>query len=90
MRRITQTASFRREYKLQQRRGKQMSKLDLVVMHLMRNGALEPSYKPHKLGGKWSGHLECHVESDWLLIYKVDDTEVSLASTGTHHDLFGK
>jgi len=90
MRRITQTASFRREYKLQRRRGKQMSKLDLVVAHLVRDGALELSYKPHKLGGEWSGHLECHIESDWLLIYKVDNTKVSLARTGTHHDLFGK
>ena len=49
-------------------------------------------YLPHKLVGKLRGYWECHIESNWLLIYDVQETIelVSLARTGTHSDLFKK
>ncbi|MDP2651730.1 MAG: type II toxin-antitoxin system YafQ family toxin, partial [bacterium] len=43
---------------------------------------------PHKLHGKWIGYSECHIEHDWLLIYKTDTKFVYLYRTGSHNDLF--
>ena len=50
---------------------------------------LPTARRDHPLKGEWKGWRECHVEPDWLLIYKTTDTEVMLARTGTHADLFG-
>jgi mRNA interferase YafQ len=46
------------------------------------------SAHPHKLSGEWEGFWECHIQSDWLLIYAVTETHLHLARTGTHADLF--
>ena len=42
------------------------------------------------LSGNWVGHWECHIHSDWLLIYKLTDEVMvlTLVCTGTHSDLF--
>ena len=40
------------------------------------------------LKGEWKGTWECHIASDWLLIYEVTETEIRLIRTGTHADLF--
>ena len=53
-----------------------------------RRMSLPASKRAHPLKGAWNGYWECHVEPDWLLIYKVTDDEVRLARTGTHADLF--
>lgn len=50
---------------------------------------LTNNYKNHKLSGNYSGRWECHIEPDWLLIYKVDGQEVIFERTGTHSQLFG-
>ena len=55
---------------------------------LQRDGVMPAQYSPHKLHGKWSGYLECHVGRDWLLIYKTDAKFVYLYRTGSHDDLF--
>lgn len=44
---------------------------------------------PHKLSGEYAGLWECHIESNWLLIYVITDEGVFLARTGTHENLFG-
>jgi len=67
-----------------------MEVLDEVVTSLVTTGKLEAKYRPHKLRGKYYGLWECHIEPDWLLIWKQDDVIklVSLIRTGTHSDLF--
>ena len=70
------------------RRGKNESKLYFVVETLVHEGLLSAKFRPHKLTGEWGDFLECHIEPDWLLIYSVNDKEVSLVRTGTHSDLF--
>ena len=45
-------------------------------------------YKDHLLSGEWSHCHDCHIEPDWLLIYKVDGADLYLIRTGTHSDLF--
>jgi len=46
-------------------------------------------YRDHALKGNYIGRRECHISSDWLLIYRVDGNELYLDRTGTHADLFG-
>jgi mRNA interferase YafQ len=50
--------------------------------------ALPAANRAHPLKGEWKGYWDCHIEPDWLLIYKLTDDEVRLARTGTHADLF--
>lgn len=50
---------------------------------------LPPKNRDHSLTGNYTGCRECHIQPDWLLIYRQTDTELYLVSTGTHADLFG-
>lgn len=63
-----------------------------VVGLLATGEPLPERYKDHALLGNWSGHRECHVLSDLLLIYRlIDDVLVlELVDTGSHSDLFKK
>jgi len=72
-----------------ERRGKDMSKLREVVRLLIEGLPLPPNYLDHPLGGDWKHFRDCHVESDWLLLYKIDGDDLHLVRTGTHSDLFG-
>lgn len=69
---------------------KDMSKLKDVIRRLEMEETLEEKYKPHPLSGDWKDHMECHIEPDWLLIYRIDKTynELILVRTGSHSKLF--
>ena len=82
------SARFRRDVKLAERRGKDMAKLREVIRLLTEGSPLPPRYRDHSLGGDWKSYRDCHIEPDWLLIYKIDDDDLLLARTGTHSDLF--
>ena len=89
MRQISRQNMFKRDFKVAGRRGKDLTKLKEVIDLLVVDGALPLTLFPHKLSGEFSGLWECHIETDWLLIYDVDEEEVKLIRTGTHSDLFG-
>ncbi len=61
-----------------------------VIGILQETDSLPMQYHPHKLSGKFEGLWECHIKSDWLLIWQQNDTELVLimTDTGTHTDLF--
>ncbi|OGN63609.1 MAG: damage-inducible protein [Chlamydiae bacterium RIFCSPHIGHO2_12_FULL_49_9] len=82
------TTQFKRDAKLAEKRGKNLSKLKSVMTKLAKEEVLDLKFKDHKLGGNYKNHRECHVEPDWLLIYRVDDKEIVYVRTGTHSDLF--
>jgi mRNA interferase YafQ len=67
-----------------------MPKLLAVMRDLENEIPLSPIFKEHPLQGDYMGYLECHIEPDWLLIYRIDDTikEVYFVRTGTHSDLY--
>ena len=48
---------------------------------------MPPRYKDHPPGGDWKHFRDCHIEPDWLLIYKIDGDDLHLVRTGTHSDL---
>lgn len=86
------TSAFKRDYKAAMRRGLKMERLDAVIEMLALGEVLPLQYKDHELTNNWKGHRECHIQPDWLLIYRIDrDVLVlTLTRTGTHSDLFGK
>ena len=82
-------AQFKRDYKLMKRRGKDMEKLRSVMRKLANEEPLEAKHRNHPLVGNYVGRRECHVEPDWLLIYKLEPDVIIFERTGTHADLFG-
>ena len=79
---------FRRDVKLAEKRGKDMAKLREIILLLVEGTPLPPRYKDHPLAGNWKDCRDCHIEPDWLLIYRVDGDAVYLVRTGSHSDLF--
>jgi mRNA interferase YafQ len=51
---------------------------------------LERKYKDHKLKGRFKNRRECHIEPDWLLIYKIEGETIFFERTGSHSELFKK
>ena len=82
------TRQFERDVKRLRKRGKEMAKLKAVVRTLVAGEALGPLHRDHRLLGSYQGRRECHVESDWLLIYKLQTDCIIFERTGTHSDLF--
>jgi mRNA interferase YafQ len=90
MRKIRHTGQFKRDTKRMQKRGKDFSRLRLLVESLAQGEVLDPKFRDHALLGGYVGSRECHIEPDWLLIYERTDSELILIRTGTHSDLFGR
>jgi len=87
---IRRTTQFKKDYRLAIKRGLPMEKLDEAIGLLAEKGSLPPKYRDHPLTGDMKGMRECHIESDWLLVYKIDHgiLVLVLAATGSHSDLF--
>ncbi|MBO4698780.1 type II toxin-antitoxin system YafQ family toxin [bacterium] len=89
---IVYTNRMKRDAKLMQKRGKDMSKL-VHILNLLSTGVQLPDEnRDHQLTGNLKDFRECHIESDWLLMYRIieDKLILSATATGTHSDLFGK
>ncbi len=84
------TRQFEKDVKRMERRGKNLEKLKIITRSLVAEEPLDPLHRNHKLIGNWQGRRECHIESDWLLIYKTEEGYVIFERTGTHSDLFQK
>jgi len=84
------TRQFDRDVKRMQRRGKDLEKMKIIIHSLIMEESLDLIHQDHKLIGSWQGRRECHIESDWLLIYKEEEGRVIFERTGTHSDLFQK
>ncbi len=84
------THQFEKDVKRMQRRGKNLEKIKIIICSLIAEDNLDTLHGDHKLVGNWQGRRECHIESDWLLIYKIEEGRVVFERTGTHSDLFRK
>ena len=82
------TSRFQKDVELAKRRGKNMDKLKAVLLSLINQEPLGARYNDHKLSGDYGGRRECHIEPDWLLIYKPAETSIIFERTGSHSDLF--
>jgi len=84
------TGPFNKDLKLLEKRHKDIPKLRDVMGMLIQEIPLLPRYKNHPLHGKYQGKWECHVEPNWVLIYRIEkaNQRVIFYRTGSHSDLF--
>ena len=90
MLKIVPSHRFKRDLKTAQKRGLDMGLLRVVVNALAAGEKLDSKYRDHDLTGDYAGFRECHIQSDWLLVYRIEQEELELFlfRTGTHSDLF--
>jgi len=85
---VLYTRQFEKDVKKSKKRGKDLGKLKKVLQLLIDGAPLSRQYKDHILVGNYKDRRECHLEPDWLLIYKVDTATIVFERTGSHSDLF--
>lgn len=87
---VQPTTKFKKDLKLCKNRGCDIGLIKEVIKKLANGEKLEDKNKDHDLHGEWDGYRECHIQPDWLLIYKYVENELILylTRTGTHSDLF--
>lgn len=93
MRHIDRSGNFKRQFKLMLKRGKSEAEIFDIISKLAKDIPLPAANRDHTLSGNFSGFRECHIQPDWLLIYKKSESEdgkgiIYLEATGTHADLF--
>ena len=92
MLRLEFSSQFKRDYKLAVKRGCDPQELEEVVSILQAEKPLPEKYRDHDLTNSrdYKDMRECHIEPDWLLVYKVyrDMLILRLIRTGSHSDLF--
>lgn len=83
---------FKKDYKAIIKRGYNEQDFKEVLSYIVNGIKLPQKYKDHELKGEYKGFRECHIKNDWLLIYYINDNELTLylTRTGTHTDLFGR
>ena len=87
---VRPTTKFQKDLKRIQRRGYNLSLLAEIIKKLAEGKPLPEKNKDHILVGDYIGCRECHITSDWLLVYEISDNDLILylTRTGTHSDLF--
>jgi len=87
---IITAKTFEKDVVRCEKRGLNIDLLQETVKFPEVTGTVPEKYKPHILSGKLQGFWECHVKSDWLLIWTKNEDQkmIYLARTGTHSDLF--
>lgn len=88
MRSIRRDTQFKRDIKRLVKRQKDLEKLKMVIELLAKGNKLPVRYRDHTMKGTLKDCRECHIEPDWLLIYRIEGSELSLVRTGSHLDLF--
>jgi mRNA interferase YafQ len=85
---LRKTSAFLRDLRRVNKRGYDLNKLNAVVALLQSETPVAAKYRDHALKGAWEGHRDCHVEPDWILLYRITAEGLVLVRTGTHSDLF--
>jgi len=73
--RVLTTTRFNKDVKRCKKRGLDMSKLKSIVEILAHGEKLPAKYHEHTLKGEYAGIKECHINPDWLLMWKQNDKE---------------
>ena len=87
---IEYSNKYHKSYKLAQRRGLDVGLLNDVVRQLAEGKTLDVKYKDHKLSGDYKNFRECHIQFDWVLVYRIirNKCVLYLLDTGSHEDVF--
>ena len=81
-------SKFKRGMKVMLKRGCDPSLLAEALEIRMAGEQFDSRYRDHVLSGDYEGYRECHIQADWLLIYRIDGDCLRLWRTGSHSDLF--
>jgi mRNA interferase YafQ len=82
------TTAFEKDLRRVEKQGKDLDKLEEIVVRLQAQQPFPPRCRSHALRGAWAGHRDCHVQPDWVLLYRVTETALILVRTGSHAKLF--
>ena len=82
------TKQFERDIKRMLKRGKDLERFKTVAKLLLKESPLPFRYRDHKLIGPYIGRRDCHIQPDWVIIYKREISAIVFERTGTHSDLF--
>lgn len=85
---VVESNAFKKDLKRYKNQPSRVQKLEAVVLHLAHTKPLEAKHRDHLLAGNWKGFRECHIEPDFLLIYRIKDSQLELARLGSHASLF--
>lgn len=85
---IKHTKAFKKDIKRYSNAPSKLKKLAVVLRMLSKQQTLGPQYNDHKLRGNYKDRRECHIEPDFLLIYRVDNNILFLERLGSHSELF--
>ena len=85
---LQRTNRFKKDVKRMLKRGKDIERIQTVIIKLVKKQALPIKYCDHALSGNFNYARECHIEPDWLLIYTQTQDILRLERTGSHSDLF--
>ena len=88
MKELTVRPGFLKNWKKLKKKRYDKSELNEIVDILKNDEYIPAKYHDHALSGNYKGYRECHIRSNWLLIYESTDTEIVLIATGTYDDLF--
>lgn len=88
MRTPVYTNRFEKDLKLMIKRGSDPENIKSIVRKLIDEIPLERKHRDHLLIGNFKDRRECHIEPNWLLIYRLDGSMIIFERTGTHADLF--
>lgn len=90
MKKLKPSTKYRKDYKRFRNNPKKVKKLFHILKMLENEIPVPEEYDPHMLTGDYKGHMECHIEGDFLLIWLDPDTdEIILVRLGSHSELFG-
>lgn len=88
MYKIITTNKFEKEYSKAIKSNKNILKLDEIIIKLVNGKTLPAKNRDHLLTGNYKSRRECHIEPDWLLIYKIDGNSIIFERPGSHSELF--
>lgn len=88
MKTVINSNQFKRDFKKLQKVGKDLRKLITVMQIISKEQKLPPQYNDHPLQGEWQGFRDCHIENDWVLIYRIYPDRIRFERTGSHSELF--
>jgi len=80
------TNQFKKDIKLLEKRHRNMDKIYEIIIMLVWGEPLPERCREHGLSGKYEGLLDCHIEGDWVMIYRKSEVKIVFYYTGTHSD----
>ncbi len=83
------TKQFEKDLKRAEKIRKDIIKLKVLIRMLINQERIPQRHNDHKLLGGFQNRRECHIEPDWLVVYKIKEEKIIFERTGSHSDLFG-